>query len=124
MSDREPVTGRYYSSAGAAFVSLDVTPLVENNVHDLLDLLSSDEFFEEFIAATAPARVEHDGHAPDRLAFEELKDRLVERLATRAALTAPQALRTGDRLASLALALGAERETTPGVPVQQDRRAS
>lgn len=109
MPDRDPIPGAFYADDGACFVTLDVTSLVDNNVHDLLDLLASDEFFEDFIATTAaPAVGEHDGHAPDRLEFEELKDRLVDRLATRIRMTAPQAMRVGGRVLFLGAILDGE----------------
>lgn len=105
-ADREPVPGAYYPEGLPGFVTLDVTPLVDNNVHDLLEILAEDDVFESFLAVTnaeAPA-CGHDGHAPDRLAFEQLKDYLVDRLATRVRMTAPQAMRVGSRV----LELGAE----------------
>lgn len=104
-ADREPVAGRFYPRAGACFATLDVTALVDNNVHDLLELLMY-EFFEDFHAvACAVPTGEHDGFAPDRLAFEELKARLVERLATRLSMTAPQADRIGAQLQNIAASL-------------------
>lgn len=94
--DRTPVTGRLYVEALPGLVTLDVSPLVENNVHDVLDLLMGDEFFESFMEiACAEAVTEHDGHTPERLAFERLLAALVERVSTRQALTGRQALRVG-----------------------------
>lgn len=125
-ADREPIPGAYYAEDGACFVTLDVTPLTDNNTHDLLELLADDEFFEDFIAVACTEPVgEHDGHAPDRLAFEELKDRLVERLATRVRMTAPQAMRVGSRVLELgaeldgvtAAAEAGEIVTRPGCPL-------
>ncbi|WP_128977248.1 hypothetical protein [Streptomyces roseicoloratus] len=113
----KPVRGPMHIEATALHITADVTPLVENNVHDLLDLLMEEDLFEAFmeLACTEPTG-EHDGHAPDRLAFEELKDRLVERLATKVALTGRQALGIADQMRRL----GAARS----VPGQQDRRWS
>lgn len=104
-ADREPVAGRWTTKAGSCFATLDVTALVDNNVHDLLELLMY-EFFEDFHAvACAVPTGEHDGFAPDRLAFEDLKTRLVERLATRLSMTAPQADRIGVQLQNIAARL-------------------
>lgn len=129
---REPVPGRYYTDRTAGWVTLDVAALVDNNVHDLLDLLASDEFFERFMALAAPLVTEDGG--PDRLAFEELKDDLVERLATRVRMTGQQARRVGARTYRLGVQVSAETDTatTPDVPAvslaktprQRDRRAS
>ncbi|MFJ6319671.1 hypothetical protein ACIQJW_26675 [Streptomyces californicus] len=129
---REPVPGRYYVESGPGWVTLDATPLVDNNTHDLLDLLGSDEFFERFIALnSAPIDGEQDA---DRLDFEQLKDELVERLATRVRMTGQQARRVGARVYRLGVQVSAEADaaTTPDVPsvslakapAQRDRRAS
>ena len=113
----EPVRGPLYVESTPLMVTLDVTPLVENNVHDLLDALSEDDLFEEFLAATcADSTGEHDGTLPDRLAFEELKTKLVERLATKVALSGMQAVQAGEQMRRL----GMDR----AVPAQSDRRAS
>lgn len=118
MPDRTPVPGRFYPQSGPGFVTLDVSSLVDNNVHDLLELLGSDEFFEDFVSVACAEPVgEHDGQAPDRLEFEELKDRLVERLATRVAMTGPQARRVGARVYRLGVQLSAEAEA-PAADVQ------
>ncbi|MGY4903277.1 hypothetical protein [Streptomyces sp. 900116325] len=126
MSDHAPVPGRFYPESGPGFVTLDVAALVDNNVHDLLELLGSDEFFEDFISVACAEPVgEHDGSAPDRLAFEELKDRLVERLAIRVAMTARQAVAIGSRVLELgaeldgiaAAAEAGETVTRPGCPL-------
>ncbi|WP_371624090.1 hypothetical protein OG245_15370 [Streptomyces sp. NBC_01116] len=129
---REPVPGRYYPGNTPGWVTLDVTPLVDNNVHDLLDLLGSDKFFERFIELnSAPIDGEQDA---DRLDFEQFKDELVERLATRVRMTGQQARRVGARVYRLGVQVSAETDaaTGPDVPAvslgktprQQDRRAS
>ncbi|MFE2936693.1 hypothetical protein [Streptomyces sp. NPDC059278] len=131
-ADRTPVTGRFYPESGPGFVTVDMSALVDNNVHDLLDLLGSEEFFEDFISVACAEPVgEHDGSAPDRLEFEELKDRLVERLATRVAMTGRQARRVGSRVYRLGVQLSAEADAVDTAvlsavlaPEQQDRRAS
>ncbi|MFH9368109.1 hypothetical protein ACH4K8_20805 [Streptomyces anulatus] len=130
---REPVPGRYYTESGPGWVTLDATPLVDNNVHDLLELLAGDEFFERFMAMAAPL-VDADGEgAPDRLEFEQLKDDLVERLATRVRMTGEQARRVGARVYRLGVQVSAETDaaTTPDVPAvslakvqQRNRRAA
>ncbi|MFD0078183.1 hypothetical protein ACFVIY_37780 [Streptomyces sp. NPDC127166] len=103
--DRNPVAGRLYVEATPGFVTLDVSPLVENNVHDVLDLLMGDEFFESFMAiACAEPTVEHDGHTPERLAFERLLAALVERVSTKVALTPMQALRVAGQMRELGAA--------------------
>ncbi|MFE5628437.1 hypothetical protein [Streptomyces sp. NPDC056543] len=128
-ADCTPATGRLYIEASPCRITLDVTPLVDSNVHDVLDLLMGDEFFETFMElACADPGGEHDGHAPDRLVFEELKTQLVERLATKQALTGPQALRAARRMLAFAEPMVAAEEQTEaavlGFAKQQDRRAS
>lgn len=129
---REPVPGRYSPDATPGWVTLDVAALVDNNTHDLLDLLGSDEFFERFIAVnSAPIDGERD---TDRLDFEQLKDELVARLATRVRMTGQQARRVGARVYRLGVQVSAETDaaTAPEVPAvslakaprQRDRRAS
>ncbi|MFF5773891.1 hypothetical protein ACFY8V_32660 [Streptomyces californicus] len=126
---REPVPGRYYPGATPGWVTLDVAALVDNNVHDLLELLSDDEFFERFMVLAAPLAGEDP---PDRVEFEHLKDDLVERLATRVRMTGQQARRVGARVYRLGVQVSAETDaaTTPDVPAvslakapaQRDRR--
>ncbi|MFI2314127.1 hypothetical protein [Streptomyces sp. CB00072] len=128
---REPVPGRYYAGNTPGWVTLDATPLVDNNVHDLLDLLAGDEFFERFMAVAAPLVTEDGDGAPDRLEFEELKNDLVERLATRVRMTGEQARRIGARVYRLGVQVSAETDAadSPSVPAvslakvqQRDRR--
>lgn len=127
-TDRTPATGRLYIEATPCLVTVDVTPLVDSNVHDVLDLLMGDEFFETFMElACADPDGEHDGHAPDRLAFEELKTQLVERLATKQALTGPQALRAARRMAAFAEPMVAAEEQAEAALLsfaKQERRTS
>ncbi|MEV5261786.1 hypothetical protein AB0L02_27570 [Streptomyces anulatus] len=128
---REPVPGRYYADRTPGWVTLDVASLVDNNVHDLLDLLAGDKFFERFMAMAAPL-VDADGEgAPDRLEFEQLKDDLVSLLATRARMTGEQARRIGARVYRLGVQVSAETDAadSPTVPAvslakvqQRDRR--
>ncbi|MGW2582982.1 hypothetical protein ACWCYZ_16875 [Streptomyces virginiae] len=101
-----PVRGPLYVEATPLMVTLDASPLVSANVHDLLDLLRSDEFVDTFMELDTAGE----------LAFEELHAALVERLATKIRLTGREAVRVGERLT----ALGRERS----VPEQRDRRAS
>ncbi|MFJ6143080.1 hypothetical protein ACIQH7_05740 [Streptomyces anulatus] len=128
---REPVPGRYYAESGPGWVTLDATPLVDNNVHDLLDLLAGDEFFERFMAVAAPLVTEDGDGAPDRLEFEQLKDELVALLATRVRMTGQQARRVGARTYRLGVQVSAEEDaadspTVPSVSLakvqQRDRR--
>ncbi|MET9704894.1 hypothetical protein [Streptomyces griseus] len=131
---REPVPGRYYTGRTPGWVTLDVAALVDNNVHDLLDLLAGDEFFERFMALAAPLVTEDGDGGPDRLEFEQLKDDLVERLATRVRMTGQQARRVGARVYRLGVQVSAETDaaTTPDVPSvslaktprQRDRRTA
>ncbi|WP_327162057.1 hypothetical protein [Streptomyces zaomyceticus] len=112
--DRTPVTGRLYVEALPGLVTLDVSPLVEDNVHDVLNLLMTDEFYDTFreIACAEPT-VEHDGHTPERLAFEQLLAGLVERLSTRQALTGRQAVQVAQQMLRYAepMVAAAERDT-------------
>lgn len=133
-ANREPVPGRYYAESTPGWVTLDVAALVDNNVHDLLDLLAGDEFFERFMAVAAPLVTEDSDGTPDRLEFEQLKDDLVERLATRVRMTGQQARRIGARVYRLGVQVSAETDaaTTPDVPAvslakpsaQRNRRAA
>lgn len=131
MSEHPPVPGRYYVESGPGFVTLDVSPLIDNNTHDVLDLLMN-EFFEDFnTIACADSTGEHDGFAPDRLAFEELKAQLLQRLATRAAMTGSQARVVGAAVYRSGVQLSAEESAMDDAalaalfaPEPQDRRAS
>jgi hypothetical protein len=99
VSDPKPVRGPVYVEATPLVVTLDVSPLVSNNVHDLLDLLRSDEFLDQFMELDTTGG----------LAFEELHAALVDRLATRVALSGPQARSVAERLEKLGKA-----RTVPG----------
>lgn len=128
MTDRKPVTGPLYVEATPLLVTLDVSPLVSDNVHDLLNLLMSDEFFEEFLELAVPDQDgEHDG-LPDRLDFERLHAVLVDRLATKVALTAPQTLRAAKRMQAFAEPMVSTQEQISAAVVnfakQRNRRAS
>jgi hypothetical protein len=101
MTDHEPVRGPMYVTSTPLLVTVDVTPLVENNVHEVLELLATDDLFETFMELACAEPTGHDGHAPDRLAFEELKTTLVARLSTRVALTGMQALRVAEQMQTL-----------------------
>lgn len=118
MTDHKPVRGPVYVEATPGYVTLDVTPLVTNNVHDLLDLLRSDEFLDEFMELDTAGE----------LAFEELQGRLVERLATKVALTGVRALLAGLRIQTLAepIVTAADRQAAEVLSLvkQRDRRAS
>jgi hypothetical protein len=128
VTDHTPVTGPLYVEATPLLVTLDVAPLVSANVHDLLNLLMDDEFFEEFMELAAPDQDgEHDGLA-DRLDFERLHAILVDRLATKVALTGPQALRAAKRMQAFAEPMVSAQEQTTAAVVnfakQRNRRAS
>ncbi|MEU9558035.1 hypothetical protein [Streptomyces fumanus] len=102
MTEPTPVRGPLYVAATPLMVTVDVTPLVEANVAELLDLLASDEFYDDFREyADAEPTGRHDGHAPERLPAENLTARLVAHLATRVALTGPQAVRVAGRMHEL-----------------------
>lgn len=106
MTDPRSVRGPLYVEATPIMVTLDASPLVSANVHDLLDLLRSDEFVDAFMELDTAGE----------LAFEELHAALVDRLATKVALTGRQAVTVAAQLDRL----GRERS----IPGQQDRRAS
>lgn len=96
------VRGPMYIEATPLMVTADVTPLVRANVTELLELLASKEFYDDFreVADQEPTG-RHDGHAPERLGFEELAARLLPLLATKVALTGPQAVRVAGRMHQL-----------------------
>lgn len=98
MNDKS-VRGPMYVEATPLMVTADVEPLVAANVGELLDLLCSDEFFQDFMEIADPA--ENGGVPADRLQFETLQARLVERMSTKVALTGPQAMRVAGRMAKL-----------------------
>lgn len=128
MNDRKPVAGPLYVEATPLLVTLDVTPLVADNVHDLLNLLMEDDFFEQFMELAAPAQDPDAERYADRLDFERLHALLVDRLATRVALTGPQALRAAKRMQAFAEPMVTAQEQTAAALAnfakQQDRRAS
>lgn len=99
MNDKS-VRGPMYVEATPLMVTADVEPLVHANVGELLDLLTSDEFFQDFMEIADPS--ENGGKPADRCAFEQLQARLVKRMSTRVALTGPQAMRVAGRMAKLA----------------------
>jgi len=101
MTDsNQHVRGPMYVDATPLMVTADVTPLVTANVGELLDLLCSDEFFQDFMEIADPS--ENGGVPAERLQFETLQARLVERMSTKVALTGPQAMRVAGRMAKLA----------------------
>lgn len=122
MTDNRSVRGPMYVEATPLMVTADVTPLVAANVAELLDLLAG-EFYDDFreVAEQEPTG-EHDGHAPEKLAFEELAARLVNRMSTKVALSGPQAVRVAGRMHQLGrpLAEAAERQAAA---VEQVRRS-
>ncbi|MFI0768570.1 hypothetical protein ACH4TQ_27340 [Streptomyces sp. NPDC021218] len=115
LGETAPVPGPVYVAGLPCAVTLDFDTLVRNNTLDLLDLLA-DEFADDLaeIAETRPAA---DPFTPERLAVEELVDRLVGRLATRVALTPQQALRVSEQVRELAV------ERMPQVPAQRSAEA-
>lgn len=105
MPDTNSVRGPMYVDATPLMVTADVEPLVRANVGELLDLLAG-EFFDDFVeAADQDANGGHDGHAAERLLFEQLAARLLERMSTRVSLTGPQAVRVAGRMHRLGLPL-------------------
>lgn len=75
-------------------VTADVEPLVQANAGELLDLLAG-EFFDDFMEVA-------QGEPGDKLAFEQLQARLVERMSTRVSLTGFEAMKVAGRMARLA----------------------
>ena len=123
MTNKTPPRGPIYVEATPLMVTADVTSLVEANVVELLDLLTSDEFFQDFMEIADPSESDsHDGHALEKLAFEQLTARLVERMSTKVALTGPQAVRVAGRMHQLGrpLAEAAERQAAA---VEQARQS-
>lgn len=94
------VRGPMYVDATPLMVTVDVEPLVSANVGELLDLLCSDDFFQDFMEIADPS--ENGGEPAERYAFETLQARLVERMSTKVALTGPQAMKVAGRMARLA----------------------
>jgi hypothetical protein len=120
MTENNTVRGPMYINATPLMVTADVTPLVHANVGELLDLLCSDEFFQDFMEIADPS--ENGGAPADRLQFEALQARLVERMSTRVALTGPQAMRVAGRMAELARPLAALSAKTAAVVMRTQRR--
>lgn len=94
MNDNRNVRGPMYVDATPLMVTADVTPLVNANAGEILDLLTG-EFFDDFMEVA-------QGPDGDRYAFERLQARLVERMSTRVSLTGPEAMRVAGRMARLA----------------------
>ena len=99
MSETNAVRGPMQVDATPLMVTADVESLVAANVGELLDLLCSDEFFQDFMEIADPS--ENGGEPATRLQFETLQARLVERMSTKVALTGPQAMRVAGRMAKL-----------------------
>lgn len=99
MNENSNVRGPMYVDATPLMVTADVTPLVNANAGEILDLLSG-EFFDDFMEIA-------QGPDGDRYAFEQLQARLVERMSTRVSLTGPQAMKVAGRMAQLARPLAA-----------------
>ncbi|MFF4834046.1 hypothetical protein [Streptomyces sp. NPDC001315] len=113
MNDNRSVRGPMHIDATPLMVTADVEPLVHANVGELLDLLCSDEFFQDFMEIADPA--ENGGQPADRYAFEQLQARLVERMSTRVSLTGPEAMRVAGRMAKLAKPLADRSAQTAAV---------
>lgn len=92
------VRGPMHIESTPLMVTADVTPLVDANVGELLDLLSG-EFFQDFMAIADPS--ERAEGVDVKYEFEQLQARLVERVSTKVALTGPQAMRAAGRMAKL-----------------------
>lgn len=107
------VRGPMYIEATPLMITADVEPLVTANAGEMLDLLSG-EFFDDFVAVAR-------GEAGDRLAFEELQARLVERMSTRVSLTGPQAMRVAGRMARLGKPLADLSARTAAVVMRSQR---
>jgi hypothetical protein len=88
------VRGPMYVDATPLMVTADVTPLVNANAGEMLDLLTG-EFFDDFMEIA-------QGPDGDRYAFEQLQARLVDRMSTRVSLTGPEAMKVAGRMAKLA----------------------
>jgi hypothetical protein len=114
------VRGPMYIQATPLMVTADVEPLVAANVGELLDLLTSDEFFQDFMEIADPS--ENGGEPAERCVFEELQARLVERMSTRVALTGPQAMRVAGRMSALARPLAAWSAKTAAVVMRTQGR--
>ena len=97
--NNKAVRGPMYIEATPLMVTADVEPLVAANVGELLNLLCSDEFFQDFMEIADPS--ENGGEPADRMQFEELQARLVECMSTKVALTGPQAMHTAGQMAKL-----------------------
>ncbi|MFD4738674.1 hypothetical protein ACFWNQ_15075 [Streptomyces virginiae] len=121
MPDPRSVRGPVYVETAGEWVTADVTPLIADNVHDLLNLLAEPEFFDAFVELATADPTNHDGYVADRLDFEELQARLVERLATRVSMTGPQAVSVAVELDRHGRDLLGNRSAFPS---QRDRRAS
>lgn len=111
-TDRPTVPGPVYVVALPCQVALDADVLVRANVADLLDLLA-DEFADDLAEYADQTPRPADRFAPEALRTEELVKRLVERLATRVALTPQQALRVSEQMRETAEA------RMPRVPAQR-----
>ncbi|MFE7972955.1 hypothetical protein [Streptomyces shenzhenensis] len=116
------VRGPLAVGATPLMVTADVEPLVTANVAELLDLLCSDEFFQDFMEIADPS--ENGGEPANRMQFETLQARLVDRMSTRVALTGPQAMRVAGRMAELGRPLAALSARTAAVVQRSKGRAA
>jgi hypothetical protein len=93
MNDKS-VRGPMHIDATPLMVTADVTPLVEANAGEMLDLLVG-EFFDDFMEIA-------QGPVGEKYAFEQMQARLVDRMSTRVSLTGPEAMKVAGRMAKLA----------------------
>ena len=114
MNENSNVRGPMYVDATPLMVTADVTPLVNANAGEMLDLLSG-EFLDDFMEIV-------QGPDGDRYAFEQLQARLVERMSTRVSMTGPQAMKVAGRMARLARPLAALSAKTAAVVMRTGRR--
>lgn len=108
------VRGPMYVDATPLMVTADVEPLVAANAGEMLDLLVG-EFFDDFMEIA-------QGPDGERYAFEQLQARLVARLATKVALTGPQAMRVAGQMAKLGKPLADRSAQTAAVVMRAQRR--
>lgn len=94
MNENSNVRGPMYVDATPLMVTADVTPLVNANAGEMLDLLTG-EFFDDFMEIA-------QGPDGEKYAFEQLQARLVDRMSTRVSLTGPEAMKVAGRMAKLA----------------------
>jgi len=114
---RMPVDGpfRLYAEAIPAGATLDVASFVESVVHDVVELLLTDEYGDRLdeLAEAQPADP-HEVQRPSELRFESLVADLVDATSTKIPVYGAQVLRLAEALRKIAVPKPVPTQRTEG----------